>query len=61
MTKPARRGTPGATLTVEFPMPRTTPAPWADQTLIFELLRSAAVGIFPGPLLEAALDRLERR
>jgi hypothetical protein len=41
---------------VEFTMPRPDPAPRAD---LFDLLLNAANGMFPGPVLEALIARLE--
>lgn len=38
------------------PMPQPDPAPAAE---ILELMLSAASGIFPGPVLEALIARLE--
>jgi hypothetical protein len=41
---------------VEFTMPLPGPAPRAD---FLDLLLSAANGMFPGPMLEAMIARLE--
>ncbi len=38
-------------------MPRSEAAPAAE---LLELLISAATGVFPGPVLEALIARLER-
>jgi hypothetical protein len=42
-------------------MTRSETAPRGDLALLFEILRSAASGVFPGPVLEALIDRLEVR
>jgi hypothetical protein len=43
---------------VEFTMSRQTPAQWAD---LLDILRAAANEVFPGPILERLLDRMEAR
>jgi hypothetical protein len=35
-----------------------TPAQWAD---LLEILRAAANEVFPGPILERLMDRMEAR
>ena len=43
-------------------MTRTTPArpvPTTDEASLLDLLRSAAIGVFPGAVLESLIDRLE--
>lgn len=42
-------------------MIRSDAAPRADAELLVEILRSAASGVFPLPLLERLIDRLEVR
>jgi hypothetical protein len=43
---------------VEFTMTRHTAAPWAD---FLDILLTAASDVFPGPVLERLIDRLEGR
>lgn len=40
-------------------MTRSDAAPRADLSLLYDILRSAASGVFPGPVLEGLIDRLE--
>jgi hypothetical protein len=46
---------------VEFAMTRSDAALKADTALLLEILRAAAVGVFPGPILERLIDRSEGR
>jgi hypothetical protein len=39
-------------------MTKTETAPWAD---LLEVLMTAATGVFPGPVLERLMARLEER
>jgi hypothetical protein len=41
---------------VEFTMTRQSPAPWAD---FLDILLTAANNVFPGPVLERLIDRME--
>jgi hypothetical protein len=49
-------GTPGVLQSVEFTMPEREPARRAD---FLDLLSQAMHGVFPGPMLEALIARLE--
>ncbi len=42
-------------------MTRPNPVHPVDEPPLLDLLRSAAVGVFPGALLESLIDRLEVR
>jgi hypothetical protein len=46
---------------MELTMTRSDAAPRADAVLLLEILRSAASGMFPVPLLERLIDGLEVR